>query len=162
MSMAKTPTFLKETAWRNPQDPSNCAFQAGHQTQQNFFEFVAGEPDLLAPFHNALSTSNEFRLYRTVEELPWSEIIGPTEASEIALVDIGGADGSVLRQILDRFPDVPGKFILQDRLEVIEKVPEDVRERIEVGVYAIFTSQPVKGITPSPAIDICCFCCLTY
>src|ERR1700748_198647 len=98
-SMLSTTPFLKDNEWTNPQNPSKSPFQSGRQTKQSIFEFLAENPDFMAHFHNALAASNDFGLYRAVQELPWLEIIDPTESGDVTIVDVGGADGSVLRQI---------------------------------------------------------------
>lgn len=64
----------------------------------------------------------------------------------ILFVDIGGATGPQSRTLRERFPNLPGRILLQDRPEVAEKWKSDLATvNIEAEVHDIFAPQPVKG-----------------
>jgi hypothetical protein len=144
--MAKIPEFLAKSGWKNPKDALNAPFQLGHQTKQTFFEYLSEEPIRLERFNSVLSSLEDFGVYNAVLEAPWPEILGPVGADEVALVDVGGADGHVLQLILDQFSEIGGTFVLQDLPDTVAKVPADLNKRIKVMEHDFFQPQPVKGL----------------
>ncbi|KAG0650200.1 O-methyltransferase desB [Hyphodiscus hymeniophilus] len=144
-SMMKTPSFLASTGWKNPDDASKAPFQLGHNTDKTIFGLFAEKPQLVEHFNAALSAVSDAGVYNAVLETPWNDIIGRVDSGEVAMVDVGGADGHVLRQVLELYPDLGGRFILQDLPDTIAKVSVDLNKRIEVTTHDFFTPQPVKG-----------------
>jgi hypothetical protein len=65
---------------------------------------------------------------------------------EVALVDMGGADGSVLVQIRDMYPQLTGEFILQDLPNVIEKGKDKLDKRVKSMPHDFFSEQPIEGM----------------
>ena len=65
---------------------------------------------------------------------------------QVAIVDIGGNVGYDLQELKQKHPDLPGRFVLQDRPEVIENVI-DTGEGIEPYSHDFFMEQPVKGVS---------------
>ena len=65
-------------------------------------------------------------------------------------VDVGGGTGQQCAAIKEKFPELPGKVILQDLPAVVAeaKLPEG----IEAQAYAFFTEQPVKGKSCTPIL----------
>jgi hypothetical protein len=70
------------------------------------------------------------------------------EAEAVLIVDIGGGEGHYLHVFNRRFPDAPGRRILQDLPHVIDTIA-DVPDKTELMAYDFFTAQPVQG-TISP------------
>ncbi|KAK2591048.1 hypothetical protein QQS21_011262 [Conoideocrella luteorostrata] len=70
-----------------------------------------------------------------------------TTSSTILFVDVGGSTGSQSLAFRQRYPDLPGRVLLQDRTEVIQQAKAELAgsANIEAEVYNIFTPQPVKG-----------------
>lgn len=67
--------------------------------------------------------------------------------NDVLLVDVGGSIGHDLSEFRRKWPDVPGRLILQDLLEPIEKAKTiNLSPGIEPMVHDFFTEQPVKGI----------------
>lgn len=65
----------------------------------------------------------------------------------VLLVDIGGGIGHYTEQFRSKFPDAPGRLILQDLPVVLEQV-QGLNPRIERMEHDFFTEQPVKGKFP--------------
>lgn len=141
---AKIPEFLESTGWKNPVDTSNTAFNLAYQ--KSIFEYIAATPGLMEHFHAAMAASGDFGLHNAVQEVPWPEILGPVEKDNVALVDLGGADGSLLMQILHKYPELTGEFILQDLPDVIEKGKDKLHKRVKSMPHDFFTEEPVKGM----------------
>ena len=69
------------------------------------------------------------------------------DSSTVLFVDVGGSTGPQSHTLRQRFPDLPGRVILQDRPEVIEQAKDSLAaSRIEAEVHDIFTPQPIKGM----------------
>lgn len=62
----------------------------------------------------------------------------------VLLVDIGGGLGHDLEDFKGKYPQLPGRLILQERPEVIAQITE-TKQSIEPTVHDFFTPQPVKG-----------------
>ncbi|KAL9600393.1 MAG: hypothetical protein Q9219_003243 [cf. Caloplaca sp. 3 TL-2023] len=65
------------------------------------------------------------------------------DQQEVMLVDVGGATGEEALEFGRRYPEAPGRLIVQDRASVIEQLPDT--EGLEKLVYDFFTPQPVYG-----------------
>ncbi|KAJ5541027.1 hypothetical protein N7494_006103 [Penicillium frequentans] len=96
---------------------------------------------------------DDYMAARRVDDMPqWFEIYPAAEKlgqlredpSAALMVDVGGGPGQELARFKERYPHLPGRFVLQDlpiTLNRIEKLPEG----IEAMNYDFFTPQPVKG-----------------
>ena len=67
-----------------------------------------------------------------------------TGPEDVLLVDIAGNTGHDILSFRDKFPDLPGRLILQDLHETLSII-KDPLERIEKMQYDFYTSQPIKG-----------------
>ena len=66
----------------------------------------------------------------------------------VAFVDVGGSQGSELKRLKAKYPELPGRLVLQDVESVIKEVPAS--EPFEATVHDFFTPQPIKGILTPP------------
>lgn len=65
-------------------------------------------------------------------------------SDSVAFVDVGGGNGQQCDSLKKKFPELAGRFVLQDRPEVLEKaLAVDGMEKMS---YDYLTEQPVKGI----------------
>jgi hypothetical protein len=64
------------------------------------------------------------------------------------LVDIGGSIGHDLDEFHNKFPEAPGRLVLQDLPKVIGQITE-LNPKIERQSYDFHEEQPVKGDNPS-------------
>ncbi|KAK7701273.1 hypothetical protein SLS64_010316 [Diaporthe eres] len=84
-----------------------------------------------------------------------------TKSSTVLFVDVGGSTGSQSLTLRKRYPDLPGRVLIQCRPEMVEHAKEQLvnSDKIEVEVHDIFTPQPVKvnakaGLTDQSVILI--------
>lgn len=63
---------------------------------------------------------------------------------EALLVDVGGNKGHDLEEFITKWPDCPGRLVLQDLPHVINDAVS-LHPSIEPMVHDFFTEQPVKG-----------------
>lgn len=131
----------------------------------------ADEPDAITLFKYAHGTDvifgllerhpeqkkafDDYMAARRVDDMPqWFEIYPAADnlgqlredPSAALMVDVGGGPGQELARFKERYPHLPGRFVLQDlpiTLNRIEKLPEG----IEAMEYDFFTPQPVKGMS---------------
>ena len=69
---------------------------------------------------------------------------GADRSSEtVFLVDVAGGRGHDILSLNSRFPDLPGRLIVQDLPRTFEDYVAP--EGIEAQPYDIFTTQPIKG-----------------
>lgn len=74
---------------------------------------------------------------------PVKEKLQVQSPSEVLLVDVGGGRGKDLQAFREKFPDLPGRLILQDLAHVFGS--SDLPGGIESQVHDFFDEQPVKG-----------------
>lgn len=71
-------------------------------------------------------------------------VTGTDQSSEgVFLVDVAGGKGHDISSLKSRFPDLPGRLVVQDLPRTFEDYVAP--EGIEADPYDIFTKQPIKG-----------------
>ncbi|KAH9927650.1 S-adenosyl-L-methionine-dependent methyltransferase [Fomitopsis serialis] len=134
----------------------DTAFNEAHRTKSTFWEFLEqGEkqPDgtvnprrRLEIFGLAMLGGGRVHGPPLYVDYPWAALSSGT------VVDVGGGIGGMSLELAKRYPNL--KFVLQDRLPVIEKakavweheLPEAVEsKRIAFMEHDFFKEQPIKG-----------------
>lgn len=65
---------------------------------------------------------------------------------EVFLVDVGGGKGQNLADLHQKYPNLPGQLILQDRKPVIDEAHRSTLDpKIVLMEHDFFTEQPIKG-----------------
>ncbi|KAL2782642.1 S-adenosyl-L-methionine-dependent methyltransferase [Aspergillus keveii] len=148
MGILALPEFLEKTNYQNPTSATDTAFQLGYKTDMGFFGHVQQEPITATRFNNHMGVYAQGRVrwmdpgfYPVYEQL-----IAKTDITDddVLLVDVGGSFGHDLSDFHRKWPDVPGRLVLQDLPEVVKSV-KDLHPTIDVTSYDFFTEQPVKG-----------------
>lgn len=87
---------------------------------------------------------------RLLQGFPAKETQVPLPSERpVLLVDVGGSMGHDLKRFIEVHPTAPGRFILQDLPQVIEKVAiQDMR--IEAVPHDFHNPQPVRGEPQNP------------
>ena len=65
------------------------------------------------------------------------------EDSAVMFVDVGGGYGHEVQEIKKRYPDLPGRMILQDLPETISQIT--AAPNTEAMAYNFFTPQLIRG-----------------
>ncbi|KAG6355036.1 hypothetical protein INS49_004117 [Diaporthe citri] len=138
------PKFLKETNYRLPDDASHTPFQLALGTDKSIFEWFVGQPELLGHFNNYMALHR-----KQTEGLSWLSVY-PVEteaagkpAEQPLYVDIGGGIGHQCKQFKEKFPDLPGRVVLQDLPHSIARAFPT--PGVENMAHDFFTPQPVLG-----------------
>ncbi|KAL9099171.1 MAG: hypothetical protein Q9187_009536, partial [Circinaria calcarea] len=137
------PKFLADTNYRNPSDPAHCAFQPGHNTDEVPFLWVLSRPTNFANFNLWMSASREGQQI-WLDVFPFEETLCHHLNPDTPLfVDVGGGLGHQCQALKARYPNIPGRVILQDLPQTIQQaIPTD---GVEVMPYDFWTPQPIKG-----------------
>ena len=144
------PQFLAKIGYRNPSDPADSPFQLAFNTQDDFFQYLNANPRVLEGFANFMAGYNQGQaawmdqgFYPVVERL-FSGFTSHQLNNEVLLVDVGGGKGQDLIDFTFKYPERPGRVILQD-LEAVLQDAGPFSNGIEPMAYDFFTPQPVKG-----------------
>ncbi|KAJ5716130.1 hypothetical protein N7493_008041 [Penicillium malachiteum] len=96
---------------------------------------------------------DDYMAARRVSDMPqWFEIFPIAEylgflredPSAALMVDVGGGPGQELARFKERYPEIPGRFVLQDLPVTLNRI-DNLPDGIEAMEYDFFTPQPVKG-----------------
>lgn len=136
------PAFLRETEYKDPTDELHTAWQKAWRTPLPVFSWFANHPEHLAPF-------NDYMALRRPSDVTWLSVY-PVEAEAAGrdilkplYVEVGGGIGHQCAEFKDRHPTLPGRVILQDLPQTIEKaLPTPGVENMAID---FFQEQPVKG-----------------
>ncbi|KAJ5728130.1 o-methyltransferase [Penicillium malachiteum] len=142
------PAHLKKTNYRNPTNGVDCAFQAGYDTKEHFFEFLGSHPMAAKQFNNHMSAYHQGRpSWMDVGFFDVPRLTNVDMGEDGALiVDMGGSLGHDLSEFRRKWPQAAGRFILQDLPAVVKQAQSmDLHKSIETMVHDFFTEQPVKG-----------------
>ena len=147
------PRFLAKTGYREPTNPAVTAWQEAHGNDgidQLFFDWLTSprpEPQrYLTNFKQWMIGQNDGRagwldIYDVQEQL----ISGFSEDHDaVMFVDVGGAVGNRILDLKKRYPDIPGRMILQDNAGMIARV-DKVTSNFEATAHDFHQPQPVQG-----------------
>lgn len=67
-----------------------------------------------------------------------------TGKDDVLIVDVGGNKGHDLEEFASKWPNAPGRLILQDQPHVLQEI-QSLNPAIEPKIHDFFTEQPVKG-----------------
>ena len=140
------PTLLAKSNYSDPTDPLNSAIQLAEKAPGTLaFEMLQDRPDILKAFNTLMSFQREGRPNFTDFFPVESQLIdGITIGQDtVLLVDVGGGRGHEIVELRKRFPNLPGRTILQDQPHVIKEVQGT--DGLEAMGHDLFKSQPIRG-----------------
>ncbi|KAJ6021715.1 S-adenosyl-L-methionine-dependent methyltransferase [Penicillium herquei] len=145
-AVLKTPDFLRETNYQNPEDHSAGPIQYTYNMKMTTFEWLARDVAVHERFHHYVQGVRESRPF-WVDWFPVQDRIldgysgVPTDP---LIVDMAGGSGRDMLAFKSKFPDLTGRVILQDLPAVFNDIHyHDMGfEKIE---HDIFDRQPVEG-----------------
>lgn len=140
------PEYLKSHGYKNPTNPMDSPWQAGYNTTEHPFAWLQSHPHHLQLFMMWMALNRE-GLPTWLDAFPFDKEVAQNSTPETVLfVDIGSALGHQSIELRQRFPDIPGKVIIQDLPHVIAGWKPS--HEIEAMEYDFFTPQPVRGMPP--------------
>jgi hypothetical protein len=133
------PGFLKETGYQN-HTAGKFAWHKGANTELDFFPWAQRNPEVLGWFQQLMSVPREG---------DWLDVVSfpvttDTKSHERPVfVDVGGGFGHQCARLTNRYPELEGRVILQDRAETIAIAPP--MRGVEATAHDFFGPQVVKG-----------------
>jgi hypothetical protein len=138
------PRYLKSHNYQNPANPSDSPWQEGYQTKDHPFVWLQSNPKHFALFMQWVHLSRA-GLPMWFDVFPFDQIVASgSNKDTVIFVDVGSALGHQSIALRERYPDLPGRIVIQDSAQVINMVKPS--HDIEPQVYDFFTPQPVKGM----------------
>ncbi|EXJ87831.1 hypothetical protein A1O1_04758 [Capronia coronata CBS 617.96] len=141
------PSFLAETGYQDVTDSAKTPFQKGHNTDLPSFQYLAQRPELF----NALQT-----VMTAIQSADWMTGLDIFDRSARAagtttpqtpikpffFVDVGGGHGHQCRRVLEKYPALHGRLVLQDLPEAVEKLAP--MDGVKVMAQDFFQKQAVQ------------------
>lgn len=147
----KVPEYLQVIGYKSPEDPLFAPLQYAHNFKQDGFSWLCENPAALTRF-------NAFMEGQRADRPHWADwfpipdqILASAHKGSDGplLVDIGGGRGHDLLGFKQRFPEAPGKLVLEDLPTVIEEARSALDlegNGIDAVGYDFFAQeQPIKG-----------------
>ncbi|RYP37879.1 hypothetical protein DL767_002751 [Monosporascus sp. MG133] len=142
------PDFLQKNRYKDPTGVTPRAFNMGHRTDAHPFAWVQDRPEMMGLFLPWMNIQREGRpAFFDVFDVRKELAQGATSSTPL-FVDVGGAMGSQCIVFRQRYPDLPGRVILQDLQHVVDMVkanPLPGFDNIEAEAHDMFKPESVKG-----------------
>ncbi|KAL2870602.1 S-adenosyl-L-methionine-dependent methyltransferase [Aspergillus lucknowensis] len=139
-TLAKLPEYFREHDYRIPREYSRSPMRWA--VGQSQFEWLAQRRHQQVLFNSYMLSRREGKL-AWFDVYPMDRLMDPPLVDEsILLIDVGGNQGHDLNRFQKKYPDAPGRLILQDLPAVLAG---HTCEGIEVMPYNFMDLQPVKG-----------------
>ncbi|KAI4642224.1 hypothetical protein J4E93_007368 [Alternaria ventricosa] len=147
-SCSKFSEYLQKNDYQLTSDITNGPYQYAFNTELDMFRYLDTHPPLGQQFNNHMGGYRQGRpswmdsnFYPVQEQL----IDGMANSKDaVLLVDIGGGYGQDIQEFRSKYPQVPGRLVLQDRPSVIDGI-ERLDPSIERMQYDFHTEQPLKA-----------------
>lgn len=147
-SLSKFPEYSMKNGYQTPSSISDGSLQYAYDTTNNMFEHLMANPPYGPQFNNHMGGYRQGRpSWMDAGFYPVQErLIDGFDASDngAMLVDIGGGLGHDIDEFRRKYPDAPGRLVLQDLEPVIGQITE-LDSKIERMPYDFHTEQPVQG-----------------
>ncbi|CZT52833.1 uncharacterized protein RSE6_14214 [Rhynchosporium secalis] len=133
--------FYRETGFRSSEKTA-IEYAVG----ADFWTWVKARPSVHKDF-NRYMRGRQDGSRRWLDFFPIATQVGDlsTAKDSVTLVDVGGNFGHDLKLFRESFPDIPGRVVLMDLLEVLRGNPDASLDGIEKVEYDFFTPQPIIG-----------------
>lgn len=136
------PGFLQKTLYKDPTDELHTVFQDAWHTTSHAFAWFADHPENLDHF-------NKFMAFRRQPQLSWLTVypvldkVGTCGPDTAFYVNIGGGIGHQCAQLKEKYPQIPGRVILQDLPHSVAKALPTAG--VENMAHDFFQPQPIQG-----------------
>ncbi|KAE8367887.1 O-methyltransferase-domain-containing protein [Aspergillus caelatus] len=140
------PEYFRRNNNQFPTSAEDTPFQLAKSTPLSYFAWLGENPSLAKDFQQWMTLKQQ----AAPNWVDWFDIQGNllggfrNQPDDVLLVDVGGGEGHYLHAFNDKFPDAPGRRILQDLPQVISTI-NNTPKGTELMAHDFFTVQPVKG-----------------
>ncbi|KAI1259172.1 S-adenosyl-L-methionine-dependent methyltransferase [Xylariaceae sp. FL1019] len=141
--------WLEKKGYKCPTNNLDTPYQAAHNTDLHWFAHLQSSPPHGQNFNDhmhgyLLGRPQWFdEGFYPIKDRVF-EGFDATDENGTLLIDLAGGIGHYTAELLAKYPNAPGRFILQDLPIVLGSV-QQLHPRIEKMEYDFFTEQPVKG-----------------
>lgn len=147
-AMLRAHEFLQQQGWQHRIGLRSNPYTLVHGCDgQTMFEHISQSPARATRLNDAMMAEDS--LLAEIGLYPFVATLGPlAQPDGVTVVDVGGGRGHILRQLKENMPELPGRYILQDRASVIaDNGPEMQAHGIEPMAHDFFQPQPVQGMS---------------
>jgi hypothetical protein len=154
--LSKFPEWWRSNKFQPP-TATDGLFQYAFRQFTDFFDYLSKSPPHDDYFNKFMSGYHQGRpSWMDVGFYPVQQLIDGLDAADpeaVLLVDIGGNVGHDIDEFRRKSPDAPGRLILQDLPQVIDRITS-LDARIERMPHDFLAEQPIKGKQPKPCHDV--------
>ncbi|KAH9905020.1 S-adenosyl-L-methionine-dependent methyltransferase [Xylariomycetidae sp. FL2044] len=143
--------WLRDNGYRCPTESLSTPFHGAHNTKLNMFAYLQSNPPHGKQFQDHMQAYLLGRPqwmdegFYPIQERVFDGFDTKTNMDDAVLfVDVAGGLRFYTEALLAKFPNAPGRLILQDLPPVLESI-QHLDPRIERMGYDFFTEQPIKG-----------------
>lgn len=144
------PSYFERTGFRSVHGRKG-PFQDAHKTEDSIWQWMENKPAMLAGYTDLMAAQQADRRH-WMHSFDFEKILlqgASTDADATLLVDVAGGDGHDIAEIACRYPNAPGRLIVQDLPPVIDRLQElsekVLPRKVERQKYDFFTPQPIQG-----------------
>lgn len=142
----KLPEYFRTNGYQNPKEATNSPFAATFG--EEFWAWISNKPEHASVFNSFMASRRKgrpswFDVY-PVEEGLFADA-QQIDKDTALLIDVGGNRGHDLINFKSKYPNHPGKIILQDLPDVISTLSAGEMKGIELMPHNFFEPQPIKG-----------------
>ncbi|KAJ2990600.1 hypothetical protein NUW58_g2868 [Xylaria curta] len=136
------PAFLRNNEYQDVTDGNATVFQYTFKTKMGVYEWFSLHPEHGAAFFRYLALEQAVRR-RWFDEYPIQRDTRSWDPEMPVFVDVGGNVGHYCALFKSKFPEVPGRVILQDLPSTIEHALQTTG--VETMGHNFFEQQHIKG-----------------
>jgi hypothetical protein len=141
---AKLYDYFEANGYQNPGDAYDGPFQFAMGTKDHYFVWLNKHPADQQAFNSVMTMGRSFRSEEWFEFFPVQEKLHASP-ERTTLIDIGGGLGHDITEFKKKFPELPGKLVVQDLPQVIDDISEPLPDGVEAVKHDMFKPQPIKG-----------------
>lgn len=138
------PDFLKETGYKDIEDPTNCPFNKGHSSDKTAFDWYPQQTWLFPKFNHFMTVQRD-GMPTWLDAFPYLQVATTNLGSnQPVFVDIGGGFGHQSAAFRDALPSVvTNRIVVQDQAVVVAQATP--KHGVEHTVHNFWEEQPVRG-----------------
>jgi O-methyltransferase domain len=137
------PKFLAKTKYENITDNTKTVLQDAWKTDQPVFMWFPQHPEAYANFNQHMASRRE-AMATWLSVFPVEQETRGWDPQKPVFIDIGGGIGHQCAELKAKYPELPGRVILQDLPHCIDHALPT--PGVESTVADFFQPQPVKGM----------------
>ncbi|KAL4809458.1 O-methyltransferase-domain-containing protein [Aspergillus unguis] len=142
-AMQAFPGFAHETGYTEVTNNLKTPFQKGFSTELTVYDWLAQHPEAAERFKNMMKLTQSGGWMLGFEEFNKEALSAELHPETAFFVDVGGNSGHQCLAVLEKYPGLKGRLVLEDLPQVITELPEIPGVRLEA--TDIFQEQKIKG-----------------